>query len=440
MRSLSPASMLGDEVRGIVRAARRVNRRERLVWRVVAQSIPMVHATFLLLCAPAEVHSQILDGDLRDVDECRVPDSTPDRQGQSGIEDDPLSLPCTPPGRGPTPSGFNVAAIRAEFDQSGSGTYFIGIELAPGRVPFDADFDGDPVTLDPSLAGVPGCRFSDVGPEVYSVLLDIGNDGVFDVGFDLASFGGALPQDVIPTVRGGHPESDFEFDIGNVESGVPRGQPEFAVRNVLDSRKRDGTRFMSADFFRLGIRVVADALGDNSEADEAFGACEFVPRFCRDGTVNAGVGPVTDVLFVNGIEGSGNERKVYVRRLDPISIEMRRPPSVPATMAAPFALYAWTGEPNAHAESHVLPFGIGAACRGTPIGGGVDQPIVILNNTGREKTLGRPTRPSRPAPWSASLPGLGRTATLFLQGIIFDPGAAGWKHASVTNGIVLISR
>ncbi len=390
-------------------------------------------------CIFPEGGMPFVDGDLRDLTDCRIPDTSPDNQGQIGIQDDPLSLRCSPAGEGNNPSGMNVGAIRAALDPRGTGTYFFGIELAPGRIPFDVDFNNDVAIVDGTVSGQPDCFVSDTGPESYSLEIDVGDDGSTDIAIELRSENGLLPASVGVLESGGHPQDDFLFSLGPVVRGNPRGQPEIAVRNVFATVRSDGSAIPPRDFFRARVRAIATAVLDSSEEDIAQGVCTFPDGaaeflLCREGTVNARAGAVSDVLFVNGFAGSGRERVVILRTGDPLAIEMRLPPSVPAGGLAPFALYVWESEP-APESIRVLPHGMGTSCLPMPLSGG--SPRLVWNNTGRAR-LGVPQRPSLPAPSTVlSVPRVGVRARVFLQGLVADPLSAGRRRASVTNGLVV---
>lgn len=159
----------------------------------------------------------------------------------------------------------------------------------------------------------------------------------------------------------------------------------------------------------------------------------------RLGTVNAGVGPIADVLLLNGSPGDGPERRVGFGVSDPFELSMLAPPTLPAGRVAPFAVYAWPGNPSLR-DARRLPLGLGWMAAPHFLVGGSGQPRVIWNNAGHRAQLGFPDRPSKPAPSSffRRPNGLGREDRFFLQGIILDPGSAGLFHASLTNGIFAV--
>ncbi len=156
------------------------------------------------------------------------------------------------------------------------------------------------------------------------------------------------------------------------------------------------------------------------------------------GTVNAGVGSVQNVLFLNGLTGTDPERVVNYKVFETFELEVRRPPSVFGAERAPFAVYIWAGEPPTDVEPTPLPLGIGCTRLPIPMSGMQPQPDLVFNNAGRLTKLGIPSKPSSPAPsiLARKQGGLRRPGTFYIQGIIFDPGSAASVPASVTNGIL----
>jgi len=155
----------------------------------------------------------------------------------------------------------------------------------------------------------------------------------------------------------------------------------------------------------------------------------------RRGTVNAAVGPVTDVLFLNGSAGD-DERVVSVEAGAALTMTLARPPAGPDP--APFALYVWIGEPT-DATLSPQPANVGIMCFPTPLAGESPQPKKIWNNIGRFADLGYPSYPSEPAPTTvfAKPSGLANPITLTFQGFILDGGSAANKPASLTNAVIL---
>ena len=162
---------------------------------------------------------------------------------------------------------------------------------------------------------------------------------------------------------------------------------------------------------------------------------------CRRGNVNekanAGLGPVTDVLFANGTAGEGRERTIRIDRSAPLEITVVLPPSRTG-QSAPFALYAWKSLPEARTVE-VFPNRAGSTCMATPVLGGSPGPLRIWNGIGFEPVLGVSDRPVQPAPTRvlARPQGVGRPLEVFFQGFIRD-GDSPSGRLGVTNGLAVI--
>lgn len=157
---------------------------------------------------------------------------------------------------------------------------------------------------------------------------------------------------------------------------------------------------------------------------------------CLYGTVNAGAGPVADVLRVNGGAGDSKRREVTLAIGEPFTMTIDAPP---AETVAPYALYVWLGAPSA-ATPRPQPFGIGCTAMPTPLQRpDAPQPAVIFNNIGKRAQLGNPDYPSSPAPATVidKADGIGRALAFTVQGFVIDHGSAGSKPASVTNGVIV---
>ncbi len=193
--------------------------------------------------------------------------------------------------------------------------------------------------------------------------------------------------------------------------------------------------FDVADFDHDGLPDIAVSDSGDDSAFILFQRLDTIST--RRGTVNAGLGSITDVLFLNGSQGIGAERIVEYIVTDRFELRMIRPHAVNAPAIAPFAVYAWPGE-QTHDTALSLPRGIGFSSMPMPLTGGAPQPIVIWNNARRLPSLGLPTHASSGAPevFFGRPNGLARPATFFIQGIVFDPGSAAEVPASVTNGIL----
>ena len=155
----------------------------------------------------------------------------------------------------------------------------------------------------------------------------------------------------------------------------------------------------------------------------------------RYGTVNAGVGSLTDVVFLNG--SAGDTKRVYRAGLrDQLTLSVEAPPAGPAV--APFVLYVWIGEPDDDRVIMPQPRNLGLMCFGSPMTGGI-QPERIWNNLGHRRVLGSPDRNSEPAPSGVFdvVQGARYPLTATIQGFIADRGSAADGPLSITNAIVL---
>ncbi|MBI1853377.1 MAG: VCBS repeat-containing protein [Planctomycetes bacterium] len=209
----------------------------------------------------------------------------------------------------------------------------------------------------------------------------------------------------------------------------------------------DGTGHFTTDGELIGTGltgggVLADFDGDGDldvfvqYADPKFG---IIPNLlmesrARTGTVNAGRGPIADVLRVNGSAGD-SERRLRVLVHEPVTLSIDAPPAGPS--AARFILCAMPGEPTSQSLT-TLPFGIGTIAMRVPgLSRDAGRTRLVLSSAGRDGRTGTPLLPSSPAPFVRTLPGADAPTTFTLQGIIEDAGSAGSVTASVTNGLVL---
>lgn len=310
------------------------------------------------------------------------------------------------------------------------------------------------------------------------------------VTLDLSEFGSGCPaiadfdgdgnRDIVlaNSLRPATLRGDGAFSFAPLESGMPFGTcgtiygpsifPADADRDgdldlLLSASsapgasvlEQDGTgRFVSAFEFDLRVSVRGAAAGDvngdglpdlvvsSSEAPLVTALdATFDPIRHRRGAVNAALGPIADVVLVNGSAGAGEERRVTLGPSAPFELRVETPPSLAARRAR-FALYQWVGDRPTAATVNDLPFGLGVACLATPLAPNAGpQPRHVWNNTSRPDLLGAPSFPSSPAPSVVvSRPaGVGRPVTVFYQGIITDTGAPNGR-AAVTNAIELVVR
>ncbi len=167
---------------------------------------------------------------------------------------------------------------------------------------------------------------------------------------------------------------------------------------------------------------------------------EEAVRFGSTGLGRTGEKLDEPVLLVNGSAGE-RAREVEVTKGESLRIEAVIPGGGPDPAA--FCVYVWSGEPAIDTVTP-QPGGLGFMAFPTPLDGtpGAPAPLAIFNNLGAFPRLGKPTRPSQPAPsilvdHADGLPA-GRTVTI--QGFMIDARSASAVGASVTNAVVIRSR
>jgi len=159
---------------------------------------------------------------------------------------------------------------------------------------------------------------------------------------------------------------------------------------------------------------------------------------CRRGNVNEAAGRQQNVLLLNGSPGTGAERSITLTQSDPFLLEMFEPNSIPGG-PAPFVLYFYVGQPTA-ATVRTLPKQLGLFCMPSPLtDASIPSLKKIANNIGKQNKLGVPNIPSTPAPSTVlNKPnGIGKTGTVFLQGLILDNFSPNGQ-AAVTNGLKIV--
>jgi hypothetical protein len=324
-----------------------------------------------------------------------------------------------------------------------------GAPLAPLAPPAIAGPDNVAVfTLNPpGLQPGTFCRLFDqnngrasavypVEPPFPIVYTASGNAGPGSGGTPVTQFGALLDQlGITQVLVGDVPAASFNVFPNRVEYVTPPNVPveadgvvehalHVAVRFVYDDGQSLAPAFLEAQPFAYLDPILA-------------------PNFdCRKGNVNGGVGPIADVLFVNGSAGIGAERRVYVAPSDAFALSTVRPPSKPSGTSKT-CIYVWAGEGSAATVS-AQPFGLGMTCRATPLNvGAPGQPKKIANSIGFPGQLGAedwPGPPTAPAPTTLlSLgSGIGRTGVFLFQGFIVDTAAPNGQ-AAVTNAVIVVS-
>ncbi|MBI1853981.1 MAG: DUF1565 domain-containing protein [Planctomycetes bacterium] len=170
------------------------------------------------------------------------------------------------------------------------------------------------------------------------------------------------------------------------------------------------------------------------------GAHEFAPidLACRYGNVDARLGPVADVLTVNGSIGDV-DRVVSISAGTAVRIDVGAPPGGPSPAA--FVLFVFPGVPDPTTPTR-QPHGLGTACFPTPLNGaGSSRALVIFNNIARpqaQSIFGSGRLPSTAAPFSATF-GASNTRSgvvATLQGFIADAASTNGSYA-ITNAVVV---
>lgn len=172
--------------------------------------------------------------------------------------------------------------------------------------------------------------------------------------------------------------------------------------------------------------------------ENVYGRCAMEDAFeyglppeiqCRYGNVNASVGAVTPVLFVDGSIGD-ETRSIRLPRETRVTVDVEAPPAN-VSGVAPFVVYIWGSCPDEETLSS-MPFRLGDMCMPTPLTpDDRPQPFAIFNNFGIPRALGRATHPSVPAPSRLFVGRLKRD--MFIQGLVVDDSSP--RGLSVTNGI-----
>ncbi|MBI1851020.1 MAG: HYR domain-containing protein [Planctomycetes bacterium] len=213
------------------------------------------------------------------------------------------------------------------------------------------------------------------------------------------------------------------------DTSVLLGGAAASVIDVTDSR----IRFRTPPGTGVVGVVVTNSNGTGT-LSAAYGYVDPVLA-ARFGNVNVGLGERENVLFVNGTAGDAN-REITVHVGERLTANMLAPSS--RTLAR-FALYGWSGAPNASTLS-LQPSGLGMMVFPSPLTRSRHpQPLAIWNNRGVTQRLGIPNHPSQSAPsliFNVAR-GLGNPRTFSFQAIIEDDGSQISQHFSITNAVVL---
>lgn len=171
-----------------------------------------------------------------------------------------------------------------------------------------------------------------------------------------------------------------------------------------------------------------------------FGTNFNPPVDCADGTVNSGVGAITDVLFVNASAGLP-ERTVTVGVGEAITVSMDAAPA--GSSSGLYILWLWVGPPMNDTDFMAQSSLLGCTVNPTPLDPMLNpQPFRCLKSpaipSAACSSVTILTSPPS-APWSATkASGFGGPATFTLQGLLRDEGAGNPTGFSVTNAVQLV--
>jgi hypothetical protein len=272
------------------------------------------------------------------------------------------------------------------------------------------------------------------GPSFHFILNDVTlkDNRIPPLGFSNTAFAARGMAPVGATYSDGQNWDDTQFHF-------PSNTARVVVELLYQTSSKEYVEFLrdenSTNTWGTDVHDVWTNTGRSAPATMA-SAISDRPLQARAGTVNAGAGPLEDVLFVDGQTGDAD--RVTVRLANqPFAITLVAPSGGPAT--ARHATYLWIGQPN-DTSGRVQPLGLGTMVFPTPWVGGMPQPRRIYNNIGHNALLGTPTNSSSPAPStivnvSHGLPNVGLKITA--QGFIQDHNSAASRLASITNANVI---
>ncbi len=218
---------------------------------------------------------------------------------------------------------------------------------------------------------------------------------------------------------------------GDCTHNAFRITPGGTITEILDETG-DG----AGHVLRCSADITVDGSGtvyvSGTSSNNAF---KILPNPCNLGTVNGGVGPTTEVLFVNG--GSGT---VTVATGEPITIAMNDAPA--GSGAGLYVLWLWVGAPTNCTELMAGGELLGCTALPTPLNPGITpQPFRCLRSPQLPCILcGSVMELPAPAavPWTVTKGGGFAAPALFnLQGLVRDMGAGNPTGFSVTNGVIL---
>ncbi len=249
------------------------------------------------------------------------------RTGLAGTEDEPLGPDAfeipRPASNIIPPSGFNIGQVLCLLD-SDQDILYVGLDIASGKIAWDADGDGGILTKKRSI--VPGFTlldvFRDTGMEAYEVYLDIGRDGSTDISIFVESHNGgatvttrmdaAAPGiSIDPAITG----SDVELTIRGVLSAFPLAPYQQALPIAIKT--------MSGAFSDLSANDITGQAVDLPSTfftclslDSGASCCEQGPfkqsaalmtgdrMYVRSTVSNCGTEPLADFTITSTLSGN----------------------------------------------------------------------------------------------------------------------------------------
>jgi hypothetical protein len=206
------------------------------------------------------------------------------------------------------------------------------------------------------------------------------------------------------------------------------------------------TSTVSAD----GRFLAFDSAASNLVLDDTNTSFDVFVRDLRDfgvcsaGTVNAGAGPIANVLSVNGSHGDGH-RIVSVATNATIEVSLEASPSGPGGPGNPIARYVlwiWPSHPSLPLDFSADGAVVGCTVNPTPLNASANpQARWYLASRGMPSSIIRGVRrahgPDR-APWVVTRShGFPTPIVLTLQGVLRDDGASNPTGYSTTNMVIV---
>ncbi len=355
-------------------------------------------------------------GDIRRIGDLYVIEGNEIEQGLTDLNGDGDFLDLTPVVYDPTtmstttiPLTVGLAPVHPEDDRtvqvkgSGSTLLFVVHEEHIGNQDFDGD--GEAISFVPFIFdGVTG-QLTNLGQPVTH-----------------SSSGNIVGSRVHYT----NSDHNYIYDL-KTRLSFETGAPEFR-----------GRLFEHLFVYRVSEdEVLEDLNGDSDQRDKVIHVV-ILDRELGTGSVNGGIGPVTDVLSFQGQTGTIN-----FPTGEDIELTLDSPP---ADLDARYILWVWPGRPTQETE-FLTPSGdtLGFLVNPIPFGPSPDpQPIACIRSSDFNRgacsgSLRQIIGPER-APFTISKPGFDSPIDFTLQGIIEDSGSANSIGMSVTNAIIIQAR